>query len=61
MTIRYETNEYFSCIAVKKDISSIKDKINQIKQEYESTKSINIDCNSSLIKIYLISFIFFLI
>jgi hypothetical protein len=37
------------------------DKINQFKQKYEGSKSINIDCNSSFIKIYLISFLFFII
>ena len=61
MTIKYETNEYFSCVAVKKDKSLIKEKINQIKKDYEGSKSIDIDCKSSFIKIYLISFLFFII
>ena len=61
MTIKYETNEYFSCVAVQKDKSIIKERINQIRQEYEGSKSIDIDCNSSFIKIFLISFLFFII
>ena len=55
MTIKYETNEHYSCIAVSKDKKTIKDTIKALKQEYESSKSIDIDCNSSLIKISLIS------
>ena len=55
MTIKYETNEHYSCIAVSKDKKTIKDTIKALKQEYEGSKSIDIDCDSSLIKISLIS------
>ena len=61
MTIKYEANDHFACIAVTKDKSSIKNKIDEIKKEYEGSKSISIDCNSSLIRITLISFLLFLI
>ena len=61
MTIKYETNEHYECIAVKKDLSSIKETINDIKANYEGSKSINIDCNSSLIRLTLISFLLFFI
>ena len=60
MTIKYETNEHFACIAVSKDLSSIKNLINQKKQEYDGSKSVSIDCNSSLIQISLISLLFFI-
>ena len=61
MTIKYETSEHFECIPVNKNLAEIKNKINEIKQNYEGSKSINIDCNSSLIRITLISFLLFLL
>ena len=61
MTIKYETSEYFECIPVNKNLAEIKNKIKEIKQNYEGSKSINIDCNSSLIRITLISFLLFLL
>ena len=61
MTIKYDTNDHYACIAVTKDKSSIKSKIDEIKKAYEGSKSISIDCNSSLIRITLISFLLFLI
>ena len=61
MTIKYETNDYYKCVAVKKDITSIKEKIDNYKKDYEGSKSIYIDCNSSLIRISLFSlFLFFI-
>ena len=61
MTIKYETSEHFECIPVNKNLAEIKNKIKEIKQNYEGSKSINIDCNSSLIRITLISFLLFLL
>ena len=61
MTIKYETNDHYACTAVNRDLDSIKNKIQEIKKNYQGSKSIYIDCNSSLIKISLISFILFFI
>ena len=55
MTVKYETNEHYSCIPVSIDKKSVKEKIKALKQEYEGSKSIDIDCNSSLIRISSIS------
>ena len=61
MTIKYENNEHYACTAVSKDLGSIKNKIQEIKENYQGSKSIYIDCNSSLIKISLISSLLFFI
>ena len=61
MTVKYKTNEHYECIAVNKDLKSIKNQIQEIKKNYEGSKSIDIDCNSSLIKISLIPFLLFII
>ena len=61
MTIKYETNDFYKCIAVEKDLTSIKQKIEDYKKIYEGSKSIYIDCKSSFIRISLISlFLFFI-
>ena len=61
MTVKYETSQHIECISVKKDLGSIKSKIDEIKKTHEGSKSISIDCNSFLIRITLISFLLFLI
>ena len=45
MTIKYEFNEYYSSTAINKDLSLIKEKIKKIKQEFDGSKSISIDCH----------------
>ena len=49
MTINYEYNDYNLCIRIAKDINQIKNKITEIKQEYDGCKSVKIDCHSKFI------------
>ena len=50
MTVKYKNNKKYACYPIKKDKNTIKSKINQLKEKYDGSKKISIDCYSSSLK-----------
>ena len=50
MTVTYKNNKRYSCYPIKKDKNTIKNKIKELKNRYDGSKKISIDCYSSFLK-----------
>ena len=50
MTVTYKNNKRYSCYPIKQDKNTIKNKIKELKNQYDGSKKISIDCYSSFLK-----------
>ena len=50
MTVTYKNNKRYSCYPIKRDKNTIKNKIKELKNLYDGSKKISIDCYSSFLK-----------
>ena len=50
MTVSYDNNKKYSCYPIKKDKNTIKNKIKKLKQQYDGSKKITIDCYSAFLE-----------
>ena len=50
MTVKYKNNKKYACYPIKKDKNAIQSKIKQLKEKYDGSKKISIDCYSSFFK-----------
>ena len=50
MTVTYKNNKRYSCYPIKRDKTTIKNKIKELKNIYDGSKKISIDCYSSFLK-----------
>ena len=54
MELIYDEGKSYSCYPVQKDIDIINEKIDKLKDMYEDSESIKIDCDSFFIQFYFV-------